>query len=176
MADRLRFLLDRPLDPPAARAIVVFATAILLGFGALFALGASESAPRSTAARQEVTAHRRAVRSTGAARPETDRPATPVARGPRRQQDPQDEQGSAAAARAVKALRSHRALQHVPYRQGHLSVRLVGAHRGRALIAVSAPTTAVARRGWRRFLRRYHDAGRLYIPRFTSSKAERANG
>jgi hypothetical protein len=176
MADRLRFLLDRPLDPPAARAVLVFATAILLGFGALFVLGASESAPRPAAGRRGVAAHPRAVRSSGSAQPETDRPATPVLRRRRRRQDPQDKQGSPAAARAVKALRSHRALQHAPYRHGHLSVRLVGAHDGRAVLAVSAPTISAARRGWRRFLRRYHDAGRSYIPRFTSSKAGGADG
>jgi hypothetical protein len=176
MVDRLRFLLDRPLDPLAARAIVVFATAILLGFGALFALGANESAPRPVAPRQVVAAPPRAVRSSGPAQPEVDRPATPVTRGRQRRQDPQDKQGSPAADRAAKALDSHRALQHVPFRRGRLSVHLVGARRGRALIAVSAPTISAARGGWRRFLRRYHDSGRSYIPRFTSSKAGGANG
>ncbi len=43
MADRLRALLDRPLDPSAARAILAFASAILLGLAALFALAASEA-------------------------------------------------------------------------------------------------------------------------------------
>ena len=42
MADRLRAFLDRPLDPSAARAIVAFASAILLGLAALFVLAASE--------------------------------------------------------------------------------------------------------------------------------------
>ena len=176
MVDRLRFLLDRPLDPPAARAIIVFATAILLGFGALFALGANESAPRPAAPRQVVVARPRVVRSSGAAQPEAAQPATPVLRGPRRRQDPQDQQGTPAAARAAKALGSHRALQHVPYRHGDLSVRLVGAHDGRAVLAVSAPTISAARRGWRRFLRRYHDTARSYIPRFTSSRVGGANG
>ena len=42
MIDRLRALLDRPLDPSAARAILVFASAILVGFAGLFVLAAGE--------------------------------------------------------------------------------------------------------------------------------------
>lgn len=175
MIDRLRFLLDRPLDPRAARAVIVLATAILLGFAALFVLGASKSSRRAGAGRQAVVAHPRPARPFGAARPEAAQPATPGLRRRRRRQDPQDQKGSSAAARAAKALRSHRALQQVPYRHGDLSIRLVGAHDGRAVLAVSAPRISAARRGWRRFLRRYHDTARSYIPRFTSSRVGGAN-
>ena len=84
----------------------------------------------------------------------------------RRQQDPQDERGSAASPRAARALQSHRALQHVPYRDGGLTVALVGARGSQAVLRVSAPTVAAARRGWHRFLRRYRDSGRAYVPIF----------
>jgi hypothetical protein len=163
MIDRLRFLLDRPLDPLAARAVVVFATAILLGFGVLFVL-AGESGRSAVPGRQAVPTQPQAARSFGAAPAEASPPAPRVSR--HRRQDPQDEKGSAAGKRAAKALRSHRALQHVPYRHGYLSVRLVGARGGRAVLAVSAPTISAARRGWRGFLRRYRDGDRAYRPRF----------
>ena len=54
----------------------------------------------------------------------------PPPEAPRRaelRQDPQDVRGSAAARRAARALRSHRALQHVPYRGGEVRIALVGA-------------------------------------------------
>ena len=103
-----------------------------------------------------------------AATPPEAAPAAPrISR--RRRQDPQDEKGSAAARRAAKALRSHRALQHVPYQHGRFTVRLVGAHGIRAELAVSAPTIPVARRGWRAFLRRYRDSGRAYLVRFEAN-------
>jgi hypothetical protein len=164
MIDRLRFLLDRPLDPLAARAIVVSATAILLGFAALFVLAAGEPGRSAAPGRQAVPTLPQAARSFGAARAEAAPPAPRTSR--RRRQDPQDKKGSPAAKRAAKALRSHRALQHVPYRHAHLSVRLVGARGGRAVLAVSAPTISAARRGWREFLRRYRDGGRAYLARF----------
>lgn len=169
MIDRLRFLLNRPLDPLAARAIVVSATAILLGFAALFVLAAGEPGHSAAPSRQAVPTQPQPARSFGTAPAETARPAPRTSR--LRRQDPQDEKGSPAAKRATKALRSHRALQHVPYRRARLSVRLVGARGGRAVLAVSAPTISAARRGWRRFLRRYRDSGRAYLTHF-----ERAGG
>jgi hypothetical protein len=162
MIDRLRFLLDRPLDPLAARAVVVFATATLLGFAALFVLGSGESS-RPVASGQRA-AQPQPVRSLSAVQAEA-APVVPLA-SRRRRQDPQDEKRSAAGRRAAKILRSHRALQHVPYRHGRLTVRLVGARGDRAVLAVSAPTIPAARRGWRQFLRRYSDAGRAYAPLF----------
>lgn len=164
MIDRLRFLLDRPLDPLAARAVVVFATAILLGFAALFVLGASETGGPVKAGQPAVT---RSASGLSSRAPEIEAPSSASSSAPRpQQQDPQDQQGSPAAGRAAKSMRSHRALQHVPYRSGLLTVRLVGAHGDKAVVAVSAPTIAAARRGWRRFLRRYRDDGGAYLPRF----------
>lgn len=163
MVERLRALLDRPLDPSAARAVIILAIAILLGLAALFVLRASEPSPPMAAGRQAAT-RPQTERSLRARRVDVVSPSPRRLR--RRRQDPQDEKGSPAAARAAKALRSHRALQHVPYRHGSLRIRLVGARGGRAVLAVSARTSAAARRGWRRFLRRYGDSGRSYVPRF----------
>jgi hypothetical protein len=170
VVDRLRVLLDRPLDPAAARAVLVLATAILLGFAALLVIGTSE------AGRHPATSEQAAAGGT--------RPALPAVvaveptdgsrrRSKPRRQDPQDEKGSAAARRATKALRLHRALQHVPYRRVGLSIQLVGARGGRAVLAVSAPTISAARRGWRRFLRRYGDSGRAYLSRFEATGGHR---
>jgi hypothetical protein len=164
MIDRLRLLLDRPLDPPIARAVGVLAMAVLLGFAAVMVLGASErqdSAPspesvvRGSAGASIPDASASEGDSSGLRRPQR-----------RRRQDPQDATGSAAARRAAAESRSHRALQHVPYRQGLVAIRLVGARRGRALLRVSAPTIVAARRGWRAFLRRFGDTGRSYVPIF----------
>lgn len=165
MVDRLRALLDRPLDPSAARAILALASAILLGVAALFVLGGSE--PHEPTLQEDRPA---------AASPSV--PAAPVDEvedeavehhSPTRQQDPQDEAGSAAARRAARALRSHRALQHVPYRDGEVTIALIGARGNRAVLRVSAPTVPEARRGWRRFLRRYRDSGRAYASVFRAS-------
>lgn len=158
MADRLRALLDRPLDPSAARAILVFASAILVGIAGLFLLAASEQEQQSSTAERPAS-----IASPPAFPAEAKR-----GRSSTRRQDPQDVKGSTAARRAGRALRSHRALQHVPYRDGRLAMALVGARGGRAVLRVSAPTVKEARRGWRQFLRRYHDSGRAYIPTFTT--------
>jgi hypothetical protein len=162
MIDRLRALLDRPLDPSAARAILAFASATLIGFAALFVLAASQpDQPTSPGHRSAAASPPSPVVSTQAVEgnPAEDHAA------PRRQ-DPQDVENSAAAKRAARALRSHRALQHLPYRQGVLRVKIVGARGRRAVLRVSAPTIGEARRGWRRFLRRFRDSGSAYIPRF----------
>lgn len=162
MADRLRALLDHPLDPGAARAILVLTSAILVGFAALFVLASGQ-----------------------ADRPPSPRPAGPVATSPGpvfpieaveadegkgqvtpHPQDPQDVDGSAAARRVARALRVHRALQHVPYRDGGVRVTLVGTRRSRAVLRVDAPSAPAARRGWHRFLRRYRDAGGAYLAVF----------
>ncbi len=172
MVDRLRALLDRPLDPSAGRAILALASAILLGLAALFILAGDEP--------DRPTTH--GVRP-AAASPSV--PATPVEevegdRTERRsltpRQDPQDIEGTAAARRAEAALRSHRALQHVPYRDGELTVALTGAWGSRAVLRVSAPTIRDARRGWHRFLRRYRDSGRIYVPVFKAAGDGRPRG
>jgi hypothetical protein len=172
MIDRLRFLLGRPLDPLVARAVVVFASAILLGFAALYVLAAREPGPSAASNRQAVLPP--PGESFGAPGVQAAPPEPPESR-PRRQ-DPQDKAGSPAARRAATTLASHRALQHVPYRHAHLSVRLVGARGGRAVLSVSAPTISAARQGWRQFLQLYRDSGRSYEPHFSGSGAGGADG
>lgn len=167
MIDRLRALLDRPLDPSAARAILVFASAILVGFAALFVLAASEP-DQPTSPGPSVAAAPSPVLPTQAVE---GNPAEGQA-APRRQ-DPQDIEGSLAARRADRALRSHRAIQHLPYRRGKLAITLAGARGDRALLRVSAPKLPAARRGWRAFLRRYHDRGKAYIARFVTHRGGR---
>jgi len=162
MIDRLRTFLDRPLDPSAARPILVFASAILVGFAALFVLAASEPDQPNSSGQPSVAA----------APPSPVVPTQVVEGNPAedqaasRWQDPQDVEGSLAARRADRALRSHRAIQHVPYRHGELVIALVGAKAERALLRVSAPSLRAARRGWRAFLRRYNDRGKAHIARF----------
>lgn len=173
MIDRLRFLLDRPLDPVPARAVVVFATAVLVGFVVVFVLGVASSDSQAPAGPEAVAAQSHPGRSFGDVEVEAAPAAPPTSRRPG--QDPQDEKGSPAAGRAAKAIRSHRALQHVPYRSARFSVDLIGAHGGRAVLAVRAPTISAARRGWRGFLRRYRDGGRAYLPRFEAA-AKAAGG
>jgi hypothetical protein len=161
MVDRLCAFLDRPLDPSAARAILVFASAILVGLAALFVLGAGEHNRQTSTAPPTITSPSTLVTPAESTEGQRSEPRLPALR-----QDPQDVKHSVAGRRAARALRSHRALQHVPYRQSQLAVSLVGARGGRAILRVSAPTVRQARRGWHRFLRRYHDSGRAYAPVF----------
>jgi hypothetical protein len=168
MIDRLLALLDHPLDPRAGRAVMALAAAITLGFAALFVLAAGSAHQRPPSA--PALAPKRAAPlpaslggEDGAVNKASPRPPS------RRPQDPQDDRGSAAAHGAQMELRRHRALQHVPYKEGGLAVTLVGARQGRALLRVSAATTSTARRGWQRFLRRFGDTGHAYIPLFKST-------
>jgi hypothetical protein len=161
MVDRLRALLEEPLDPRLGRAVVVLASAILLGLAALFILAARQ--PETSTRAERPPAPRSTFGSAPADLAPAPTPEPPVA--PRRQ-DPQDQEGSAAARRAARALASHRALQHVPYRSGELAVELVGARGHKAVLRVTADTVQAARAGWRRFLRRYRDSGRAYTPIF----------
>ncbi|HEU5061725.1 MAG TPA: hypothetical protein VFT79_01075 [Solirubrobacterales bacterium] len=167
MADRLGALLDRPLGPGTARAVLAFASAIFLGLAALFVFAASQGDP---------TAPERSAPTASAPGPaapievEGDEPT--ARRSAHLRQDPQDIAGSAAARRAARALRSHRALQHVPYWDGKVRIALVGARGSRAVLRVIASTEGAARRGWHRFLRRYRDSGRAYVAVF----AQRGRG
>lgn len=173
--ERFRVFLDRPLDPSAGRAVLALAAAILLGLAALYVLGAGESSHR-TAPRPNA-AILPALHSTPAPRVPGHAPPRQKGRQRRaRRQDPQDERGSAAAEQAADTLRSHPALQHVPYRRGRLSVELVGARGRRALLSVSAPTVAAAQLGWRAFLRRFRDSGHSYLPIFEASGRRRGGG
>jgi hypothetical protein len=160
--ERFRLFLERPLDPSAGRAILASSAAILLGLALLFVLAGGGSGHRANPP-APVAAHAALAPAPSSAR----RPATgqrPRERSVPRQ-DPQDRRG-AAAGRASEELRTHRALQHVPYRRSRLKIELAGARGGKALLRVSAPTVAAARRGWRAFLRRYRDSGRSYTPVF----------
>jgi hypothetical protein len=167
MVDRLRVLLDRPLEPSAARAILVFASAILVGFAALFVLGASQSDSTSPSPPSRIASSPSPPVPIETAEDESAK----VQAAPHRQ-DPQDVEGSIAAGRADRALRSHRALQHIPYRSDGLTVDLVGAHGRRAVLRIRAATVKAAHRGWRRFLRRYRDLGHAYMPIFQSKSGE----
>jgi hypothetical protein len=168
MIDRLRILLDRPLDPSAAQAILVFASAILVGFAALFVLAVHEPDQLPSSGHPSVAAAPpRPVVSTQVVE---GNPAEGEA-APRRQ-DPQDVEGTPAARRADRALRSHRALQHVPYRSEGLAIDVIGAHGRRAVLRIRAATVQAARRGWRSFLRRCHDSGNAYLPIFKSKSGE----
>jgi hypothetical protein len=170
MVDRLRALLEEPLDPAVGRAVVVLASAIVLGLAALFGLAARELGT-ATMAEAPVTAQ-----STSHSTPAEAELAPVEETASGRRQDPQDQEGSAAAQRAARALASHRALQHVPYRSGELEVELVGARGHRAILRVSAVTARAARRGWWRFLRRYRDSGRAYTPIFRAAASARPRG
>jgi len=164
MVDRLRALLDRPLDPNTARAILVFASAILLGVAALFVLAAGQRDQPTSPGRPSPAAS-----SPGLAVPiEAVEDDSDKVQAALHRQDPQDVEGSAAARRAARALRSHRAIQHVPYRRRELAITLAGARGDRAVLRVTAPNLPAARRGWKDFLRRYHDRGEAYISRFVA--------
>lgn len=159
MVDRLRALLDRPLDSRVSRGIVVLATAVSLGFAALVVLVLGAEAVRPVTDHREPRPVRIAASSVLSVKGPADR---------RPQQDPQDVPGSPAMGRARQALRSHRALQLVPYRRGHLRIELVGSRDGRAVLRVSATSVAQARSGWRDFLRRANDRGKAYSPLFVA--------
>lgn len=160
MPDRLREFLDRPLERRSAVAVLLFACAITLVFAAVIVLGLNEAAPTAP----------KHTRSQVLAPPERFAPIVevpsrnePVEHGG---QDPQDDPTSPAGRRAARALRESRALQHVPYRRGTLGIDLVGAENGRAVLRVTAPDLAAAKRGWAQFLRRHRDAGHRYLVRF----------
>jgi hypothetical protein len=173
--DQIRSLLDRPLDSRPARAIVAlaccvtFALAALVGFAML---GGSPSAERPPQGQ-------RFTRPTAPPQAAPARQPRSSAEGPHRsvsrakpRQDPQDRRGSSAYRRAHRTLSGSRALQHLPLRRGDLSITLIGADHGRAVLRVRASSVAKAKKGWRRVLRRFHDSGRAYELRF----ATRARG
>jgi hypothetical protein len=167
MLERFRAFLDRPLDPGAGRAIVACASAAFLGLGVLVVLGAVDVAERPGGEGPPPVA----ASTPAATLPlPAEVPGQSTAPAPsRHRQDPQDVPGSGAARRVARALREARALQHVPYRRGELTIELVGARGGKAVLRVRAPGAAEARRGWREFLHRYRDGGRAYAPIFRTS-------
>ncbi|MBS1886005.1 MAG: hypothetical protein JSU06_02355 [Actinobacteria bacterium] len=82
------------------------------------------------------------------------------------EQDPQDRIGTAAHRRAAAELASHRALQHLPFRSGDVSMEMVGARGPKAVIRIEAGTVPAARRAWQLFLERFRDGGEAYLPVF----------
>jgi hypothetical protein len=166
VAERLRALLEHPLDPRLARAIVVLACAVSGGFAALVVLAGAESAERPSASETPPAGAARRVATEPTELPARSQPRTSEIQEIRPAQDPQDRYGSAAARRADRELADHRALQHVPYRRRGVAIALVGARGERAVLRVSAPTLEAARRDWRAFLRRFHDPGSAYVARF----------
>lgn len=165
MLERFQCFLNQPLEPSAGRAIVACASALFLGLGVLVVLGAVDVAERPAGEAQAPTAA--SAPAAAIPPPPVEIPeqiAVPVP--PHRRQDPQDVPGSAAARRVAGVLRERRALQHVPYRSGKLTVDLVGARDGEAVLRVIGPSIDAARQGWRAFLRRYRDAGTSYRPVF----------
>ena len=155
---------------------MVLAVAISFGFATVVVLtGTAEQGSRS-ASGVDLGQTRASV--VASPRPETEpgeAPSIPPRRA-RHRQDPQDDSRSAAGRRAERALRSHRALQHVPYRRGRLRIGLIGARRGRAVLLVTASSLASAHDGWRRFLGRYGDSGDGYLPRFRVDGRHRPDG
>lgn len=169
MAERLRALLEHPLDPRLARAIVVLACGVTLGFAALAVLArpaANHPGADEGASPARISAGH-SSRSTSA--PSEAMPQAHRGEGAPQRQDPQDRPGTAAHRRATREIADHRALQHVPWRAGGVAIDMVGARGGRAVLAVRAATRSAARRGWRGFLRRFDDAGTVYLPRFETT-------
>ncbi|MFT3864002.1 MAG: hypothetical protein QM729_06995 [Solirubrobacterales bacterium] len=161
MAERLRALLEHPLDPRVARAIVLLACAATLGLAIVVAL--ARPAVEHPGADGNISSSRK---SAGSSTPSEAMPAPRRAGGAPVRQDPQDRPGTAAHRRAAREIASHRALQHVPWRAGGVAIDLVGARAGRAVLAVRAASLGAAHRGWHTFLRRFDDAGAAYLPRF----------
>jgi hypothetical protein len=165
---RLRALLERPLDPDVASAVVSLGLVATVGLACLFCVAACDGGEKTRGREAARAPAGGSVRAAGIAR-------APVPAGPGegRRQDRQDRPGTVAHRRAERELAAHRALQHVPWRQGAVSVALVGARGSKAVLAVRASTLAAARRGWRRFLRRFDDPGLAYLPRFGTEEARR---
>lgn len=166
--NRLRALLDMPLDPAVGRAVLVLAGAVCGGLAALILLGATGP--------QAVTSTRPAARIPVAQAPSgveaTHRPVfeagSRAAARSRPSQDPQDRPGTGAHRRAERELISHRAPQYVPWHRGGVTISLVGAREAKAVLEVQAATVGVARRGYGAFLRSFRDDGRAYLVRIVA--------
>lgn len=162
MLDRFLDFLYAPLSGRAARAVLILTAVVCHGY-VLLALLSIAAGGEAQPGAEHHDARRRAV-PIRSARSDRD----PEVAHPR--QDPQDRPGSAAARAARGELRSHRALQHVPYRGAGVTIVLVGARRGRALLSVRGGDLATERRGWRLFLRRFGDDGSAYVPLFATGR------
>jgi hypothetical protein len=166
MAERLRTLLERPLEPSVARAMLVLALAVSTGFAAIALLGRVGDRPAVQAGADRDSSIPRI-------HPGRLRPAFPATVAELARQDGQDRPGTVAHRRALEEVARHRALQHVPYRVGGVTIRLLGAKGHKAVLDVGGRNLAAAHRGWDGFLRRYQDDGRSYLPRFHATKVGR---
>jgi hypothetical protein len=161
MIERLRALLDRPLEPAVARAVLLLALAVGSGLATVVALAGLDRQP---------SIEREATMPTSS----ESRPAAPAAgTSEMPAQDPQDRPGSEAHRRAAAELADHRALQHVPFEGDGALIDLFGARGGRAVLRVEASSVAAGRRAWKAFLRRYHDPGDAYVPIFGTNRTRR---
>jgi hypothetical protein len=156
--ERLRVLLDRPLEPSVARAVLLLTLAVGIGLAIVVALSGVGRTPTTI---ESGGSRSSAIEVHARGRPEHGSSSAVVLA-----QDPQDRPGSTARRRATGELAAHRALQHVPFEGDGVSIDLVGARGGRAALRVQAATRAEARDGWHVFLRRFHDRGDAYIPSF----------
>jgi hypothetical protein len=158
LVERLRALLERPLDPEVSRAMLWLALAAALGLAVVVLLAGIDHGTGLGTPTAKTTTPARKV------------PAVPRRPVPHRAevvaQDAQDRPGTEAYRRAAREVAGHRALQHVPYTAGAVSVQFVGAVRGKAVLRVEAPSIRAARHGWRLFLHRFEDLGTAYVPRF----------
>jgi hypothetical protein len=160
LVDRFLDFLYAPLSGRAAKAILILTAAVCHGYVLLTLL--------SIAAGQD--SHPRTERhdSGHSIAPVVSPQPGGEPHAPRPRQDPQDRPGSVAARAARGELRTHRALQHVPYRKAGVTITLIGARHGRALLSVRGGDLSTERQGWQRFLRRFGDDGTAYIPRFAA--------
>jgi hypothetical protein len=143
--------------------VVLLALAVGLGAVIVVALAGVDRAP--VAGRPTTTPIiRRAAPST----PGNDKATVEVPR-----QDPQDRPGTATHRRAAAELAEHRALQHIPFERGGVSIEIVGARQRRAVIRIQAATTSAGRRAWKAFLARYDDPGDAYVPIFKANRTRR---
>lgn len=161
MLDRFLDFLYAPLSGRAARAVLILTALVCHGYVLVTLLSIAAGGQAQPGAEHHDARRRAApVRSAGSDR-------DPGVAHPR--QDPQDRPRSAAARAAQGQLRTHRALQHVPYRGAGVTITLVGARHGRALLRVRGGDLVTERHGWRRFLRRFGDNGSAYVPLFAVS-------
>jgi hypothetical protein len=171
--DLIRNLLDRPLDPRLARAVVVLSITITFAFAILVTFGViAGSVPGEVEDRGGEIARTPSAPPAQQAEPPAGRSGRADSGGPpvrpRPEQDPQDRPGGKDYRRAREAMREHRALQHLPYEHRGVAIVLAGADRGRAVVHITAGSVARAKHQWRAFLAGYRDDGRAYEPRFAA--------
>ena len=177
MVDRLRALLDRPLDPRAGACGGRPRHRDPARLRSLFVLGGERarscgSLSRATPSRAPPQPHLSLRLRPGRSVP----PDRAAARPALADRTPRTRRAAPPRRRAARTLRSHRALQHVPYRRGESDGRAGrGARRAGGASSQRADHSG-ARSGWQRFLRRYGDTGRAYVPLFTVGGSPESRG